>query len=70
MHLVYVHVAFHVSLCSKYAASGVRLLRAFAVVEPYPVIDDSLGLEAIIDFVQIDCLLLQQIARAADEDVV
>ena len=28
MHLVYVHAAFRVSLCSKYAASGVRLSRA------------------------------------------
>ena len=45
-------------------------MRAFAVVEPYPVIDDPLGLEAVIDFVQIDCLLLQGSPEPLDEDVV
>ena len=44
-------------------------MRPFAVVEPYPVIDDPLGLEAVIDFVQIDCLLLQGSPEPLDEDV-
>lgn len=45
-------------------------MRVFAVVEPYPVIDDPLGLEAVSDFVQIDGLLLQGSPEPLDEDVV
>ena len=45
-------------------------MRPFAVVEPYPVIDDPFGLETVIDFVQIDCLLLQGSPEPLDEDVV
>ena len=45
-------------------------MRAFAVVEPYPVIDGPLGLETVIDFVQIDCLLLQRSPEPLNEDVV
>jgi hypothetical protein len=45
-------------------------VRAFAVVEPYPVIDDPLGLDAVSDFVQVDGLLLQGSPEPLDEDVV
>jgi hypothetical protein len=45
-------------------------VRPLAVVEPDPVIDDPLGLETVIDFVQIDCLLLQGSPEPLAEDVV
>jgi hypothetical protein len=43
-------------VCRAFVESGVR---PFAVVEPYPVIDDPLGLENVIDFVLKDFFLLQ-----------
>ena len=45
-------------------------MRPLAVVETDPVIDDPLGFETVIDFVQIDCLLLQRSPEPLDEDVV
>mgnify|MGYP000082156355 FL=1 len=45
-------------------------MRLLSVVEPDPVIDDPLGLETVIDFVQIDCLLLQESQERLDEDIV
>ena len=45
-------------------------MRLLAVVEPDPVINDPLGFETVIDFVQIDCLLLQRSPEPLDEDVV
>ena len=45
-------------------------MRPLSVVELDPVIDDLLGLETVIDFVQIDCLLLQGSPKPLNEDVV
>ena len=45
-------------------------MRAFAVVERDPVIDDPFCVEPVSDFVQIDCLLLQESQEPLDEDIV
>ena len=45
-------------------------MRAFAVVERDPVIDDPFCLKPVSDFVQIDCLLLQESQEPLDEDIV
>ena len=45
-------------------------MRAFAVVERDPVIDDPICMEPVSDFVQIDCLLLQGSPEPLDEDIV
>ena len=45
-------------------------MRPLTVVEPDSVIDDPLGFETVIAFVQIDCLLLQRSPEPLDEDVV
>lgn len=45
-------------------------MRPFTVVEPDPVIDYPLGLEIVIDLVQINCPLLQGSPEKLDENVV
>jgi len=45
-------------------------VRAFAVVERDPVIDDPFCLEPVSDFVQVDGFLLEGSPEPFDEDVV
>jgi hypothetical protein len=40
------------------------------VVKSDPVVDDAFGLEAVLQFVQICCLLLEGSPQAFDEDVI
>ena len=45
-------------------------MRTLGVVEGHPVFDDSSGLEAVLDFFEIDGLLLEAAPQPFDEDVV
>lgn len=47
-----------------------RGVRPLGIVEPDPVVDDAFGFEAVLQFVQINGLLLEGSPQALDEDIV
>jgi len=63
-------VSFCAKECVVWRAFVEGGLRPFAVVEPYPVIDVPLGLETVIDLVQVDGFLLYGSPKPLDEGVV
>jgi len=69
MHMVSVHASFRV-----FASPGVFFSSAvrdhFVLQETNPVFDCPFGLEAVLQFVQMDYRLFGQSPRSFDEDVV
>ena len=73
------HATLLICIGSSYAPSGVRSLGAVfiksgvwlvRVIESEPVVSDAFGLEAVLQSVQIDCLLLERSTGPFEEDIV
>lgn len=61
---------YRIEVCVVGRSFFKRGMWPLSVVKPDPVVDDAFGLEAVLQFVQIDSLLLEGPPEPFDEDIV